>query len=118
MKKLVVSAAAAVALMASPLAGGTADAAQPNSGQQNGKVYYFYQTGDFSKMNDWCKQPYHKFTPKKKLGNKLQNKNNQPKRSKHKHLRLHRLNQHQHLHQKNNLVNKRSNNQQSKMVLN
>ncbi|MBM7716380.1 CAP domain-containing protein [Siminovitchia sp. FSL H7-0308] len=66
MKKLVVSAAAAVALMASPLAGGTADAAQPNSGQQNGKVYYFYQTGDFSKMNDWCKQPYHKFTPKKK----------------------------------------------------
>lgn len=62
MKKIVVSAAAAVALLASPLAGGKADAAQQDSGQQNAKVYYFYQTGDLSNMNDWCKQIY-KYKP-------------------------------------------------------
>lgn len=63
MKKLVVSAAAAVALMASPLAGGKADAAQMNSGQQHVKVYYYYQTGDFSNMNDWCKPFIYKYKP-------------------------------------------------------
>lgn len=63
MKKFVVSAAAAVALMASPLAGGTADAAQQDSGKQNVKVYYYYQTADTSNMNDWCKQFIYKYKP-------------------------------------------------------
>ncbi|RST72979.1 sporulation protein [Siminovitchia acidinfaciens] len=54
MKKTIVSTAAALGLLAAPIAG-QASAAQPDQVQSNVKVY-FYQTGDMQKFNDLCKQ--------------------------------------------------------------
>jgi uncharacterized YkwD family protein len=63
MKKWIVSTAAAAALLASPLAGGKADAAQPNANQNAKVYYYYYQTGDFANYDNWCGQYFYYFNP-------------------------------------------------------
>ncbi|MBD8006995.1 CAP domain-containing protein [Bacillus norwichensis] len=54
MKKSIISTAAALGILAAPIAG-QASAAQPDQAQPNVKVYY-YQAGDFQNFNDFCKQ--------------------------------------------------------------
>ncbi|RST59915.1 sporulation protein [Siminovitchia terrae] len=54
MKKSIISTAAALGILAAPIAG-QASAAQADKVQPNVKVYY-YQAGDFQNFNDWCKQ--------------------------------------------------------------
>lgn len=67
MKKTIVSTAAALGLLAAPIAG-QASAAQPDQVQTNVKVYY-YQTGDLQKVNDWCKQFVLNYYPNYKFEN-------------------------------------------------
>lgn len=66
MKKTIVSTAAALTLLAAPIAG-QASAAQPDQVKTDVKVYY-YQTGDLQNMNDWCKEIVFKNAPHWKNG--------------------------------------------------
>ncbi|RWR04241.1 CAP domain-containing protein [Siminovitchia fortis] len=61
MKKSIVSTAAALAILAAPIAG-QASAATPDQAQSNVKVYY-YQTDGMQKMNNWCDQFVYKYYP-------------------------------------------------------
>lgn len=55
MKKSIVSTAAALTILAAPIAG-QASAAQPDQPQSNNAKVYYYQSGDYQKINDWCKE--------------------------------------------------------------
>jgi len=79
MKKLAITATAALALLASPLAG-SASAAQQEPVQSDVKVYYFQ--GDIDQMNDWCKQIVSKYYPSWDKGEKVYKYNHVPKTEK------------------------------------
>ncbi|MFD1706668.1 CAP domain-containing protein [Siminovitchia sediminis] len=74
MKKTIISTAAALAVLAAPIAG-QASAAQPE--KVNTKVYsdvkvYYYQTGNLQEFNNWCKQFGVNFKPNWKTDQKYQ----------------------------------------------